>query len=725
MPKLQIITTNFTAGEFSPRLRGRVDLEKYNASAEVLENCVVLRQGGATARPSLDFKGRFKVAAQTGRPIPFVYSRADSYILEFGNGYMRVWKAGALIESSPGTPYEVSTPWTDAQLADIDYTQGADTLIVTHPDVPPQRVQRFADASWRVSPCPFSPGAVYENGHRRAGVTMTISATTVGAGRTIGASAAFFQPADVGRIIGWGVGLATITGFSSATGVTATVTAAFDTASAAGPAWLLEGTPQTGLTPSVEKPVGAAVTVTAADAAWRSEDVGRFVEINGGVIELTSNNGADIAQGIIRRELLGTSAAPADGWVLKGPAWNAIDGYPRSCTLFQQRLWLAGTAKFPQSVWGSVPGFPFDYTPGVTDDAAVYKTIDSDDINVIEYLASVEGLVALTFGGEFEMRGGIEKPITQLNAQITKISRWGCDGVRPEEAGKDLLVVQRGGRALRRLRKEEISGFSFTDVSVFSEHLLSDGVRCMAWEQTPEQVMWIATGTGQLLGLTYSGEQNTVALCSGNASGFVEWLATVPEGAVDATYALVRRVINGATVRYLERLNWSANPGQDSRLERTGAASATWAGFDHLEGQTVPVLADGVFVGTATVQGGEIRLPRTATKVSAGISYVSRLRLQAPEVGTGTGTAQAQAQSTNKVWVRLLDTVGLRINGEQIAFRQFGPNVLDRPVPPFTGIKEAATIGWADGEAPLEIVQDQPYPWTVLSVVRSFTVNQG
>lgn len=725
MPKLQTITTNFTAGEFSPRLRGRVDLEKYNASAEKLENIVVLRQGGATIRPSLDYKGPIKVAAQTVRIIPFVYSRTDAYILELGELYLRIWKNGALVESSPGVPYEVATPWTAAQVGSLDFTQGADTLILTHPNVYPQRIQRFGDASWRVSACPFQPGAIYEGGHRRSGTNMTISAGTVGAGRTVTASAGFFQPADVGRVIGWGNGLATITAFGSTISVTATVTAAFDALAAAGPTWLLEGTPQTALTPSVDKPVGATVTLTAAANAWRTEDNGRFVEINGGLVEIVSTNLALVATGIIRRELTGVVAAPADAWVLKGPVWNDVDGYPRTCTLFQQRLWFAGTAKFPQTEWGSQSGLFFDFTPGTDDAAAVYKTIDSDDINVIEYLVSVESLVALTFGGEYETRGGIEKPITQLNAQLAKISKWGSDAVRPEEAGKDMLVVQRGGRAIRRLKREDVAGFSLIDVSVFSEHLLADGVRSMAWEQSPEQVMWICTGAGKLLALTYSDEQNTVAFCSGNASGFVEWLATIPDGAVDATYALVRRTINGATVRYIERINWDAPPGQDCRKQVSGAASATWPGFGHLEGQTVQVLGDGVHLGSAVVTGGVITLPRPASTLSAGIGYIARMRLQAPEVGTGTGTSQAQAQANNQIYVRFLETLGCKVNGDDIGFRQLGPGVLDTPIPPFTGIKQITDLGWADGEAPIELVQDQPYPWTVLAVVRNFTVNQG
>ena len=726
MPKLQTVTNNLTAGEFTPRLRSRVDLEKYNASAEKLQNCVVLRHGGATMRPSLDFVGAVKDSTQTVRIFPFVYSRTDSFLLEMGTNYMRVWKNGALVESSPGTPFEAATPWTDAQLASVNYTQGADTMILAHPSVYPQRIRRFADAKWVVDFCPFKPGAVYENGHRSNTVNMTISNVAVGTGRTVTASASYFLEGDKGRNIAWGVGTAKITAIVSATQATVTVETAFDASSATGPDWVLAGSPQVAIDPDGPSPIGRSITIIsdAGIPCFRAEDVGKIIRLNGGVVEITKFTSSTSIGAIIKQALTTEAHAKTATWTMEGPAWTADNGYPYAVALYQQRLWFGGNFKFPQTAWGSRSALFFDFTPGTDDDSAVYKTIDSDTVNIVQHLASIDTLTALTYGGEFEIKGGVERPVTQSNAQITGISTWGCDLAKPLTVGRDLLVVQRGGKAVRRL-KRDLDSLALNDISVYSEHLFAAGIKCMTWEQTPEQVAWIATNDGKLVALTYSDEQNIAAFCSGEASGFVEWLATIPEGAVDATYALVRRTIDGNTVRYIERLNWAANPGQDSRKEVTGAASAVWAGFDHLEGQTVQCLADDVYVGTAVVTGGEITLPRPATKLSAGIGYSARIRLQAPEVGTGTGTAQGQAQSTHQIAVRFLNTVGCKVNGEDLAFRQFGENVLDQPVQQFTGLKSVTNLGWENGESPIEIVQDQPYPWTVLAVIRNFTVNQG
>lgn len=732
MPRLTTISTNFTAGEQSPRLRGRVDLEKYAASATELFNVVVLKQGGATIRPPTRFIREVKDSSQTARIIPFIYSRTDTYLLEFGDAYMRVFKDDAVVESSPGTPYEVTTPYSDDQLAALDWSQGADTMLAAHPDVYPQSIQRFADSRWVVRNAPFDPAPTAEMGERDPSITMTTAANTVGAGAIIGASSAFFLAADLGRVLTWEGGRATITAVVNSTVVNGTVTEAF--AAATSTNWLLEGSPQSACTPSAASPVGASCTLTLAAAGWRSDVVGGIIEINGGMVHVTGYTSTTVISGVIVDELSGTSAAPADSWTQRKIAFNAVDGYPATISFFQQRTWLANTYRFPQTKMGSRSGLFFDFQPGVADDSAIFKTVDSDEINPIQYLLSDDNLISLTLGGEFELLGGVEKPVTMTNAAIKRRTRWGCAQVRPEQAGDDIVFIQRGGKVMRAIRRAEFDGFSAPDVSVFSEHLLRQGITSMSFEQTPESVMWCATGDGKLVAVTYNPEQQTIAFCSGDVGGFVEWVATVPAGEQDATYLLVRRTIDGATKRYIEKIDWGdwintqeIRNAHDCRMESTGAASAVWSGFDHLEGETVSVLADGIYMGDDfVVTGGEIELPREATTVSVGIPYRARIKQQAPEVGTGSGTSQGQAISNHRVSVRVLNTIGLWVNDEEVTFRSFDVDeTLDSAPEVFSGIKEVTTGGWEQGESELTLEQQQPYPWTVLNIIRSFTVNAG
>lgn len=722
--KTQTIVTNFTGGERAPDLDGRVDLARYNASAKELRNCVVLKKGGITMAPSRDYLVEVKGSAQA-RLIEFIYSRNTAYVLEFGNGYMRVMRNGVQIEASPGVPYEIATPYGTAQLDAMDFAYGGgDTIIFTHPEVPVQRLLRFGDASWRMEPAPFKPGAVAETGHRDAAVNLTIDNPAVGAGRTLTASGALFLDADVGRTISWGTGAATITAVGSSTSATATVVKAFPSVSQAGPGWLLEGTPLTTITPSAKDPEGAAITLTLGVAGWRTVDAGKFVEVNGGLVEITSFSSATVVNGVIRAVLADVVAAPADAWVLRGPIWNAVDGYPRACCFYQQRLWLAGTTKYPKGWWGSRTGLFYDFTPGTVDDSAVYKTVDSDDSDGIVHLCSVWSMLALTGSNEVDARGGIEKPITQLNMQITERSCFGTAQARPQRVGEDLLVAEASGMAVRALRRAEGEGFSSRDVSVWSEHLFTSGVRAITFQQRPQLIAWIVTNPGAMVPLTYSSEQDVVCFCSSDSPGAIESAVTVPEGAKDVTYVIARYTIDGVTKRYIERLNWDVYPGQNARRQATsGSPQTVWAGADHLEGETVAVLADDVYVGQAVVTGGAITLPRPASKVAYGLPYTARAVLSATEQGTSSGTSQAQQMSTHSVTVRVLNTIGGQMNGQYINPRQFGAEILDQAPQPSSGLREASEYGWQNGESDIVLAQDQPYPWTILAVVRNMTVN--
>ncbi len=729
--KTALVTTNFTGGEFSPKLQGRTDLEKFNASAKLLSNWVILKQGGIQARPPLVYKGEIRTSTQAGRIIPFVYSATTAYILEFSFGYMRVWRDGVLLA------FEMTTPYPDSYLVDLRYTQSADTMIIYHPSVPTQRLLRFSDTNWTIGDAPFNPGPVGEVGHNSATLTLTFSAT--GGPITITASGAFFLPADVGRVITRAGSSATITAYTSATVVSATVDVPFAGVSQAPLTWTLEGTPLTVLTPSGKDPIGGAITMTLAVGGWRAEDVGKYVEVNGGVVKIAYLNAGvetTVATGILQSELVGVADAPSDAWTLKGALWNAQGGYPKCGTFHGQRLWAASTTRYPQTLWGSRSGLPFDFTPGVLDDSAVYKTIASSEVNPIEHLVSAVTLMILGYTQEYSGRGGVEKGITQGNMQIDIQSSWSTIGaVRPLPVGEEVLAIERSATVLRAYGAKQVEGFTSAPISFFSEHLLEAGVRSVAYEQRPESVVWVVTNDGKLHALTYNTAQNLVCFASGGTDGFVEWVVTVPAGARDATYAMVRRTINGVTKRYIEMLDWTVSYGRHDSLVilTAGTPQTVWSGLGHLEGKTVRVHGDDIYLGTFVVTGGQITIPRGALKVHAGLGFDSVCTLQPPVIETREGNSQGGSVSIHKVRIKMLNTVGLTVNGEDVEFRRFGAGILDTAVPPFTGVKNVTQYGWADATDDTEdsegiettFAQTQGNPCTILSVVRNVSINAG
>ena len=147
-PRYSTIQTNFTAGEISPQLFGRTDIVKYANGADTIWNFTVRPQGGVTRRSGTRFVGEVKDETKAARLVPFEFSTIQAYILELGNLYMRVYMDGGVVESGPGVPLEVVTPWATADLQGLYFTQSADVLYVCHPDYQPRKISRTSHTAW-------------------------------------------------------------------------------------------------------------------------------------------------------------------------------------------------------------------------------------------------------------------------------------------------------------------------------------------------------------------------------------------------------------------------------------------------------------------------------------------------------------------------------------------------------------------------------------------------
>ena len=195
MPRVRNIQTNFTAGEISPRVFGRVDLARYSNGAEEVENFLVMVQGAVTRRPGTYYAGNVKTAAERVRLVTFEVSTIAAYVLEFGNGYVRFWRnRGPVLDA--GVPVEVATPYATADLRQLRFTQSADILFICHPDYAPRRLSRVSETSWTLDLVPFVNGPYAAENTS----TVTLTASIPRGAATITASAATFSASDVGRV---------------------------------------------------------------------------------------------------------------------------------------------------------------------------------------------------------------------------------------------------------------------------------------------------------------------------------------------------------------------------------------------------------------------------------------------------------------------------------------------------------------------------------------------
>lgn len=821
MPRLNIQQCNFTAGEISPRLIGRTDVDRYGNAAALMVNAYPVIHGGAKRRAGTKYLTPVKDAAKKHRLVPFIYSRDLAFMLVFGDSNIRVYPAGG-----GAMVVELASPYTEAMLPEIDYVQGADVMVIAHGSVPLQRLRRLASGTWLTEALPLLTPPFSEIGYTPS-TTLTLSLATVGAGRTATAGAAAFQPADVGRQITSGTGVATIVGYTSTTVVTVDISSAFVSVNLASGAWTIEGSPLATLTPSAKDPVGSVVSLTAALSraadltlsaktgaitvtasagvfiagdvgktiyadsgialitaftsatqvsattsvdfasttyaqggygitgdAWRAADVGAFVRINGGLLKITAVTSASMARAQILTALNNVIAAPPLSWSLERSVWSAANGYPRTVTLHEQRLVAAGSTKFPQTVWGSRLGEYLDFTGGTNDDDGYSFTIASDEVNPISFLATARTLIAHTFGGEFSLQGGVEKPITPTNVRIRSESPHGSRQVRPVTVGRESIFVQRAGRKVRAMGyRYDFDGYSSPDLTVLAEHITEGGgVTQLAYQQEPDLLLWAVRGDGALLSCTVDRDQQVTGWARHYTDGAVESVATIPNGDREETWLVVRRTVNAATVRYVELVEETFAPilpgaaytgyppapdiavygfTVDCGLSFDNGAGQTVFAVPHLIGKTVDILADGAVQPQQVVPGsGNVTLARSSKRTLIGLPFRTQITLLTPEVGTQAGTAQGTSMRTAELSLRVLDTLGAKVmdeagNEQVIPFRAFGPVVLDQPPEALTGIVRVELLGWARGASSVSIVQDQPLPLHVLTAIRKFTTNEG
>jgi hypothetical protein len=753
MARVAVQLTNFTGGELSPRLDGRNDLAKYSSGCKTLQNMIVYPHGSAARRPGTTFVAEVKTSSVFTRLIPFEFSTEQTYILEFGNNYIRFYKdSGAILESNktitgitqanPGVVtsaahgfsngdtvvisgvvgmtqvngkrfkvanvatntfelqdidgnnvntssyttyvsggvanrvYTLTTTYLTADLPQLKFAQSADVMYICHPDYSVKKLSRTGHTSWTITEVDFTDGPYLDDNITTT--TFGMSSHTVGTGRTLTASAVTginnntgFQSTDVGRLFTFRDGYGEITAITSTTVVTATVL----------------------------KDMGSSSTTTA--------------------------------------------------WALG--AFSDTTGHPSCVTFYEQRLVFAGTESQPQTLFFSKSG---DYENmhenrggTIADDDAIIYTIASNQVNAIRFLSATRTLIVGTVGGEFSVSGGgTDDPVTPTNILIKKQSNHGCANLDAIPVGNVTLFLQRAKRKIRELAYNfDVDGYVAPDMTILAEHISETGINSMSYQQEPNQIIWCVREDGKLVGLTYQREQQVVAwhqhifggaFSTGNA--VCESIATIPTNDKEyQTWVIIKRTINGVTRRYVEYINQfdfdeTDNTNfnfLDSQLAYSGSATTTISGLDHLEGQTVSVLANGSTHPDRTVTAGSITLSRSSTKVKVGLKYTSLLQTMRIDAGSQNGTSQAKTKRIYNITVRLYESIGVEVgpdlnNMESIPFRSSAA-LMDTAIPVYTGDKEVEFRGNYETDGYIYVRQTQPLPLTVLSLYPELITNDG
>lgn len=690
MTNLRAYQPSFTAGVLSPALWARVDLSKYGSGLKTALNLFIHPHGGASNRAGLEFIREVKASANNARMIPFQFNTEQSYILEFGDQYFRVFRDGGVVLSG-GLPYEVVTPYLHTHVADLVFIQEADVMYITHPLYAPRKLSRLADNNWVLSLVTFVP---------------TIAAPVANAAVLVGSGATAYSYR--------------VAAVSDATG---------------------------------EESLPSATTVVNNDLTtagnknritWPAvAGAGRYIvyKLSGGVFGYIGGTEA---------LLFDDDNIVADTADTPQTARNPFVGagnYPRCATFVEQRLAFASSINEPQAVWMSQSANyeNFGYSsPSKASDAVTFR-IRARQVNEIRSMLPLRGLMLLTSGAEWIVSGGSQSDaITPSSVKVDPQSYRGAATVQPIVVGSTVLFAQDRGGVVRDFSYEfAADAFTGKDLTILARHLFENrNIKAWAYAQAPYSIVWVVLDDGSLVSLTYMKEHEVWAWThhDSGADAIFEDVAVIAEGNEDVPYFIVNRVIDGVARRYIERMHSRVMDTVedaffvDSGLSYEGPAASTLSGLGHLEGQAVVALANGNVVRNLTVTDGAVTLPNAATVIHIGLPMTAALQTLDLDLGNvaGLGTVQGRQKSVAEATLRVEDTRGIfvavkdvdRDSPKNIEYKQRSVEAWSEAIQLYTGdIRITPMWDWTNG-GNLWIKQFDPLPMTILAIMPDIAIGR-
>lgn len=551
---------SFAAGELTPSLYGRVDFAKYAFGLKTCRNFIIRRQGGAANRPGTIFLSEVKDNAKEVRLIPFVFNAEQTYVLEFGDQYIRFFQSGGQVElegvtswsgataytvgdlatfgaanyyckvahtnhTPPNTTYwhpmvgnifEIPSPYLEADLFELQYVQSGDIITIVHPDYAPRELSRFAATDWTLTEITFGP-------------TITAPTNLVDNG--------------VGSIPTRTRWVVTAVGSDGEESLASNTAAASSLATAAVPIRLT----WTAVAGAVEYRIYKQWRDITIDGIVNDAGTGGLYGLLG---IATTNEFNDVNQEVDLEEMPPTSSA-------RNP-FSGAGNWPATVTYSQQRLIFANTNNDPEGVWASRIGSykSFERHFPLQDDDSINFRLTGRQVNAVRHLVEIRQLLALTSGSEWSINGdeaGVLRP-TEINAKQQTYN--GSATLPPLNVGGNALYVQARGSVIRDIGFDyKVDGYNGNDLTTFSTHLF-EGKTLVDWayQQIPDSIVWAVRSDGILLGMTYLRDQEIIAWHRHDFDGTVESVCTVPEGNEDRLYLVIRRTVDGQQYRYVEEM---------------------------------------------------------------------------------------------------------------------------------------------------------------------------
>lgn len=565
MARQRVHQASFLRGELDPTIISRVDVAAYGQGLKKARNVIPLNQGGVERRGGTLFRADL---GGTTRLESFIFNSTQEYIFAFQNTVLKIYStAGVLLATF------TSCPWLTAELYELNFTQQGDTMIVVHENIVPQIITRIGSTSFTRTAFGFETSVNGEKTYQPYfkfaddSITLDIDSTTKGTtGVTCTTSSAYWISGYVGMVIRYHGAELTITGYTSSTIVTATLNDDVEMELDADPFATQQGSGVVKVTQVGHGfSTGASVTISGANDIFDDDGDGLATANINGTFSITvldddhwefTAGGSDTAVesvdgGGVRVVIVGHP--PTRNW--DEQVFSSVNGYPKTATFHEQRLYFGGVTALPDGIQGSKITDFYNFDVGEAADAdSIQIQIASDQINEIRHLVSGKLLQIFSSTSEFYLKPQIGKPITPTDIQIIRQSSLGCQlKAMPRLFDGATIYIQNNGKTVREyFYSAGAEEFTSNSISLLSNHLISspqDSAKITSMPSRTEQFYFLVNDDGTMGIFTSQRAEKIAGWMLWSTDGTIESIACT----TSYIYISVKRTINSSDVYYLEQ----------------------------------------------------------------------------------------------------------------------------------------------------------------------------
>lgn len=743
---------SFNAGELSPLMDARLDVAKYRSGCQTLQNMIPRKYGPAMRRPGFKYIASQSDESKQALLVPFEYSSSVAYVICFEEYLNRYFTSGARLESG-GSPVETVTPYIEAHLRELQFTQSNDVMWITHNSYAQRKLSRTSTTAFSLDAITFTNGPFRTRNDILwdDDVTLTPSVTTGSGTLTLSATTNFsFQSGHVGalmKIVHPRVntdtdGTLAVTGvLGSAILVEGTATMTLNGVwsgkvklqkSYDGSTWetvkSFKGASDSRFSHvfnETEENVQYRMNVTEITSGSVTGNITLDDSEQFGVCRITAYNSTTSVDMTVIKDFAATSASKrwAEG------AWSDVRGYPKTFTFYGDRAIYAATTDDLQTLWLSKVGEYENFKAGTDPSDSFAVEILSRERNAIQWISGMELLVIGTTGGEWILRATTQdEPVTPTNWVLRQQSNYGSKNIQSGKINKSVIFVDLAGRKLRQMDfiGSVQQAYEAPDLTVFCDHLTNGEIVDFAVQRYPEPIVWMVTGADPyFIGLSTDKEQDLLAGARypAGGSGVVESVAVIHGSEEDEVWASIQRTVNGSTVRTIEQMQPWARASQsyawfvDSGVISEGT-DLTTVTVSHLIGETVKILGDGVKYPEQVVpETGIVPLAEPVDVAIVGLGYEWIVKPMKLDTDSLFDTTRGTTKSIGEISANFYETLGATYGDGTTQYEIEWPRPLTlEPITLFTGDIDLVFDSEITSDTSVVLSGTAPYPCTLRSL---------